>query len=146
MYAGTGYAHCSLSGTNAYHIHAHRNTQFIHAKSHRICKNKYRTGVQTCPVQKYSHTYYTQRHTTYLNTQHEWTHSLDVIMRTPYPLQPLHHIHQHTWAQKMHKRSLFHVFILSRIYSAPGVSQDLQYYLPIITTAPKTGVFIIPNV
>lgn len=88
MYAGTGYAHCSLSETNAYHIHAHRSTQFIHAKPHRVCKNKNRTGIQTCPVQKYNHTYYTQRHTTYLYTQHEWTHSLDVITETPYPLQP----------------------------------------------------------
>ena len=57
-----------------------------------------------------------------------------------------HHIHQHTWAQKMHERGLFHVFILSRTYSAPGVSQDLQYYLPIITAAPKTGAFFMPNV
>ena len=39
MYAGTGYARSSPSGTNAYHIHAHGNTQFIHAKPHSLCKN-----------------------------------------------------------------------------------------------------------
>ena len=83
MYAGTGFAHCSPSGTNAYHIHAPGNTRFIHAELHSLCKNTNIERVQTCPV----HTYYTQRHTTYLNRQHEWTHSLDVIMRTPYPLQ-----------------------------------------------------------
>lgn len=107
--------------------------------------HKYRKGTQTHPVQKYSHTYYTQRHTTYLNRQHEWT-----LFRRDYEdslsTAASHHIHQHTWAQKMHKRSLFHVFILSRIYFAPGVSQDLRYYLPIITTAPETDALIMPNV
>lgn len=138
MNAGTGDAHCSPSGTNTQRIHTQEHT-VVHAckVTQLMQKHRHRARDTNMPCAKVQSRVYTQRHTTYLNRQHGWTHSLDMVTKTCYLTAASRHIHQHTWAQKMQKRSLFHVFILSRIYSVPDVSRGLEHCLLVLITAPK---------
>lgn len=132
MNAGTGDAHRSPSGTNTQRIHIHTQEHtVVHTckVTQLMQKHKHRSRNTNMPCAEVKSQVYTQRHTTYLNRQHGWIHSLAMVTETCYLTAASRHIHQHTWAQKMQKRSLFHVFILSRIYSVPDVSRGLEYYL-----------------